>query len=139
MRKSKFIILIGFSVVSIIMASLFFTYNHKTGDEAFNPENIYKTWKVQKFYRNGKLVINDAKYSKLRLKVNKDGTAEWIRDGHSLPISFKITPDGSQIIIDDGYTIEDVETIFELTSEKFRFGKRNAITHYEYVMIPVEF
>ncbi|WMJ75188.1 hypothetical protein RCC89_18755 [Cytophagaceae bacterium ABcell3] len=139
MQKTRYIILICFSLVSIFMASLFFTYNLDSKKQAFDTENLYQTWQIKKFYKNGKLVLNDPKYDNLRLKINRDGTAQWIREGESLYISFEVTPDGSQIIIDDGYTIENIETIFELSKEKFRFGKRNAITHYEYVMVPLDF
>ena len=35
-----------------------------------------------------------------------------------------------------GATIDDIETIYELKKDKLRFGKRNVMAHYEYVMVP---
>ena len=135
----KFVIIAAFAIATIAMGSMFFFYNNYPADSSHNnPAYIYNTWKVEKFYRNGKLVLDNNKYSTLLFRVNKNGTAEWIKPDRTLPISFKITPDGTQIITDNGFSIEDIETIFELKKERFRFGKRNIISHYEYVMVPAD-
>jgi len=134
----KFIMIIAFGLATIAMGSMFFFYNNETDSGHNNPEFIYNTWKVEKFYRNGKLVLDNNKYKTLLFRVNRNGTAEWIKPDRTLPISFKITPDGTQIITDNGFSIEDIETIFELTKNRFRFGKKNIISHYEYVMVPAK-
>lgn len=106
------------------------------GKKGFNPNHIYQTWKLEKLYNNGK-VVEGEKYEHLRLKFNRDGTAEWIKLGNSQKIKFAIKEDGSQIVIDNGYTLEDIETVFELSETRLRFGKRNILSKYEYVMVPV--
>ena len=135
----KFIVIVAFTLATVAMGSMFFFYTTTPIDSAHNnPDFVYNTWKVDKFYKNGKLVIDNNKYSTLLFRVNRNGTAEWVKPDRTLPISFKITPDGTQIITDNGFSIEDIETIFELTKTRFRFGKRNIISHYEYVMVPAE-
>ncbi|HEY8400192.1 MAG TPA: hypothetical protein VIK89_02965 [Cytophagaceae bacterium] len=137
--RLRIAIIFGFLVVAALMASMFFTYTNSQEKAINNPEAIYKTWKVVKFYKNGRLVLNDQKYQDLKFRVNKNGTAEWVRpDGSTLLLSFRITEDGSQIIFDDGFSVEDIETIFELHEKKFRFGKRNIASQYEYVLVPIE-
>ncbi len=135
----RFIIIMAFALATIAMGSMFFFYDNSPINSAHNnPEYIYNTWKVEKFYKNGKLVLDNSKYNLLLFRVNKNGTAEWIKPDRTLPISFKITPDGTQIITDNGFSIEDIETIFELKKDRFRFGKRNIVAHYEYVMVPAD-
>ena len=114
----------------------FFFLGYQPPEEIPDREDIFKTWKLEKLYKNGKLVNDPQKFSNLKLKVNRNGTAEWIRPGNKLTINFKVNEDASQIIIDDGYTIEDIETIFELKPHKLRFGKRNIASRYEYIMVP---
>lgn len=129
-----FFIAVGF--VSLLMISFLWIGNEDKSNKGFNQELVYRTWKIKKLYQNGKSIEDDPKFTSLKLKVNRDGTAEWIRPGQKLVISFKLINEATQIILDDGYTVEDIETVFELTEDKFRFGKKNIATRYEYVMIP---
>jgi protoheme ferro-lyase len=124
--------------MSLITGTLFFAFNTGSEPSISNKEYIFNTWKVQKFYKNGKLVINNKRFDNLQLRVNKNGTADWIRPDGKLTLAFRVSPDGTQIFTDDGFSIEDIETIFELKKDRLRFGKRNIIAQYEYVMIPAE-
>lgn len=130
------LILLAIGFVAILMISFFWIGYEEKPKKGFHQDYVYKTWKLKKLYQNGKSVEREPKFSNLKLKVNRDGTAEWIRPDSRLTMSFKVINDGTQIIIDDGYTLEDIETIFELSEEKFRFGKRNIASKYEYIMIP---
>ena len=137
-QQYKFIVIIAFALATVAMGSMFFFYTTTPADSSHNnPEFIYNTWKVDKFYKNGKLVIDNNK-SMLLFRLKRNGTGEWVKPDRTLPISFKVSPDGTQFITDNGFSVEDVETIFELTKDRFRFGKRNIIAHYEYVMVPAK-
>lgn len=130
-------LLVSFLLLTALMLSfLIFDY---TGEarKGFDPDLIYKTWKVEKLYNNDK-VIDAEKYKNTRLKFNRDGTAEWIKLGNSQKLKFAIKEDGTQILMDNGYTLEDIETVFELTEDRLRFGKHNILSKYEYIMVPVE-
>lgn len=133
--KHVFLIFIGF--LTIVMLSFFFL-GYQPPEELPDRENIYKTWKLETLYKNGKPIRDSKKFANLKLKINRNGTAEWIRPGNKLTINFKVNEDASQIVIDDGYTVEDIETIFELKPNKLRFGKRNIASRYEYVLVPAE-
>ena len=106
---------------------------------SINIKNIYNTWKIVKYYKNGKLVVNNGKYQNLRFRVNPDGTADWIKEGYESNFPFSISQDGSQLIANNGGSIENVETIYELSENRLRFGKRNILSHYEYVMVPYNY
>jgi hypothetical protein len=136
--RYRFVILTSVIVMSLITGTLFFAFNTGTETSISSKDYIFNTWKVQKFYKNGKLVINNKRFENLQLRVNKNGTADWIRPDGKLTLSFRISPDGTQIFTDDGFSIEDIETIFELKKDRLRFGKRNIIAQYEYVMVPAE-
>ena len=136
--RYRFVILASVIVMSLVTGMLFFAFNTGNESSISNKEYIFNTWKVQKFYKNGKLVINNKRFENLQLRVNKNGTADWIRPEGKLTLSFRISPDGTQIFTDDGFSIEDIETIFELKKDRLRFGKRNIIAQYEYVMVPAE-
>ncbi|MFL5728981.1 MAG: hypothetical protein ACJ75J_05775 [Cytophagaceae bacterium] len=136
--RYRFVILASVVVMSLITGTLFFAFNSGNESAISNKDYIYNTWKVQKFYQNGKLVINNKKYKDRLLRVNKNGTAEWLSEGGKLTLSFRISADGSQIFLDNGFSVEDIETIFELKKDRLRFGKRNIIAQYEYVMVPAE-
>ncbi len=136
--KYRFFIFSSLLLFVLLTAALIFTLTATNKKGVNNPDFIYKTWKVQKFYQNGKLVINSKKFSELKLKVNHDGTAEWIRPDGKQVLVFKVNNDATQIYTDTQTNIEDIETIFELKKEKLRFGKRNIISHYEYVLVPEE-
>jgi hypothetical protein len=122
----------------MIAGTLFFAFNPEKNTSGNQTEYIYNTWKVHKFYKNGKLVINNKRFENLKLRVNRNGTADWIRPEGKLTLSFRINKDGTQIYTDDGFSIEDIESVFELNQDKLRFGKRNIISHYEYVMVPAD-
>jgi hypothetical protein len=137
--RYRFVILASVIVMSLITGTLFFAFNSGNESSINNKEYIFNTWKVQKFYQNGKLVVNNKRFENLQLRINKNGTADWLRpDGKQLTLSFRISPDATQIFTDDGFSIEDIETIFELKKDRLRFGKRNIIAQYEYVMVPAE-
>jgi hypothetical protein len=136
--KYRFVVLSSFIIMIMITGTLFLAFNPQKSSSINEPEYIYNTWKVHKFYKNGKLVINNKRFEDLKLRVNKNGTADWIRPSGKLTLAFRINKDGTQIFTDDGFSIEDIETIFELKQDKLRFGKRNIISHYEYVMVPAE-
>lgn len=136
--KYKYLLLIVLVVTAIITISLAVTFNPQKDASVINPDFIYNTWKVEKIYKNGKLVINSTRYKDLYLQINHDGTAEWIKGSDRLKLSFVISPDGSQIIMDDGMRMEEVETVFELRPKVLRFGKRTINSHYEYVMTAVD-
>jgi hypothetical protein len=136
--RSKHLITIVIFFVCVVMLSFFLLGFDENPSKGFNIEHAYKTWSLKKLYQNGKSIENDEKFANLRLKINKDGTAEWIRPENALKMSFKFINDGTQIIIDDGYTLESIETVFELSSNKLRFGKKNVASQYEYVMIPAD-
>jgi protoheme ferro-lyase len=132
------VILASVVVMSLVTGTLFFAFNTDSDSSIVNKEYIFNTWKVQKFYKNGKLVVNNKRFDELQLRINKNGTADWIRPDGKLTLSFRISPDATQIFTDDGFSIEDIETIFELKKDRLRFGKRNIIAQYEYVMVPAE-
>jgi hypothetical protein len=136
--KYRFVILSSFIIMTMITGTLFFAFNPQKSSSINQADYIYNTWKVHKFYKNGKLVINNKRFENLKLRVNRNGTADWIRPEGKLTLSFRISKDGTQIFTDDGFSIEDIESVFELKQDKFRFGKRNIISHYEYVMVPVD-
>lgn len=129
-----FFISLGF--ISLLMISFLWIGYEDKSYRGFNQDHVYQTWRIKKLYQNGKAIEDDPKFADLKLKVNRDGTAEWIRPGQKLVISFRLINEATQIILDDGYTIEDIETVFELTENRFRFGKKNIATRYEYVMVP---
>lgn len=136
--KYRYLFLIVLVVSAIITISVTVTLNSNKENVTINPDFIYNTWKVEKLYKNGKLVINSSKYRNLFFQVNRDGTAEWIKDDKRIKVSFIISPDGRQIIMDDGLTLEKVETVFELKPNVLRFGKRTINEDYEYVMTAVD-
>lgn len=134
--KYKFPLLTAVAVIAVIALSFIISFRPQQDNKIINPDLIYNTWKVEKLYKNGKLVINSKKYEDLFFQVNRNGSAEWIKGNKRLTLQFILSPDGTQIIFDDGMRIEDVETIFELGPATLRFGKKG-INSYEYVFIPV--
>lgn len=136
--RPKHLIAFVIFFVCVVMLSFFWMGFEENPSKGFNLDYAYKTWSLKKLYQNGKSIENDEKFANLRLRINKDGTAEWIRPEKTLKMSFRFVNDGTQIIIDDGYTLENIETVFELSSNKLRFGKKNVVSQYEYVMIPAK-
>jgi len=139
--KVRITLFVLFGLLSILISSVYFTYNipKHLNPEEVNLQNIYNTWKIVKYYKNGKLVVNNRKYETLRFRVNTNGTADWIKEGYESNFPFTITKDGSQLIANNGGSIENVETIYELSENRLRFGKRNIQSHYEYVMVPFDY
>jgi hypothetical protein len=135
--KYRYLLLIILVVSAIITISFAVTFSPQKEGVTINPNFIYNTWKVEKLYKNGKLVINSNKYNDLFFQVNRDGSAEWIKGTQRMKLSFIISPDGTQIITDDGMRIEQVETVFELRPTLLRFGKRTINSDYEYVLTAV--
>lgn len=132
----RIVILIIVLLIIFISFGIFFsidTGNH-TSDK--NKDNFYKTWKVLRFYQNGKLVVNDQKFKNLRIRFDRDSTAEWIRPNSIQKFKSWITDDCSQIIKMEDEIIPDVDFVYEINKDRLRFGKRNVMTHYEYVLIP---
>jgi hypothetical protein len=139
--KLRFTLFFTFILFSLMVSSIYFTYNvpKRIDPNEVELKNIYNTWKIVKYYKNGKLVVNNKKFQNLRFRVNQDGTADWIKEGYESNFPFVITKDGSQLIANNGGAIENVETIYELSQNRLRFGKRNIMSHYEYVMVPYNF
>jgi hypothetical protein len=136
--KYKYLLLIVLVVSTIIAISITITFKPANERVIINPEFIYNTWKVEKLYKNGKLVINSNKYHNLFFQVNRDGSGEWNKGDTKIKFNIVISPDGSQLIVDDGIRIEEVETVFELRPTVLRFGKSNINAHYEYVLTAVD-
>lgn len=114
------------------------TFSFYEGNNEIQDKNkIYKTWKVDKYFLNGKLVVN-SKYSDMLLKVNKDGTAFWISGDQYTTVSFRISEDARTVLTGSGLQPEERQEVFELRDDKFRFGKTSGISRFEYVMEPVE-
>ena len=139
--KIRYTLFFTFVALSLLVSSVYFTYNipKRTSTSEVKLDNIYNTWKIVKYYKNGKLVVNSNRFQTLRFRINADGTADWIKEGRESNIPFSITKDGSQLIANNGGGIENVETIYELSENRLRFGKRNILSHYEYVMVPYNF
>jgi hypothetical protein len=133
--RFRYLFLLCFFMFAALIVVYFTTHGEGQSNSRLvtNPDFIYNTWKIEKLYKNGKLVVNSNKYKDLYLQINKNGTAEWIKGNNRLKFNFIITPDGNQIIFDDGLRIEEIETVFELRQNVLRFGKKNINSHYEYV------
>jgi hypothetical protein len=104
--RNRFPIILGGVVLLVILIAFAITIRSFRDKPITNPHFIYNTWKIEKLYKNGKLVINGTKYHNLFLQVNKDGTAEWFKENKRLKVHFSVTRDGTQIIFDDGLRIE---------------------------------
>ncbi|MFN8416510.1 MAG: hypothetical protein U0U66_09270 [Cytophagaceae bacterium] len=99
-------------------------------------DQIYKTWKVIRYYKNGKLVLNDEKFKDASFQVGKDSNSAWYYSNYSMPIKVWISNDGKSLYSQLGEQDEVVENIYELTSTRLRFGKRTVAAHYEFVLEP---
>jgi hypothetical protein len=97
-------------------------------------DQIYKTWKVIRYYKNGKLVINDEKFKDASFQVGKDSNSAWYYANYSMPIKVWISNDGKFLYSQLGEQDEVVENIYELTESRLRFGKRTVAAHYEFVL-----
>lgn len=129
-----FLIILLFSL--FLSVGTFFSLDTGDSNSTIHKEYFYKTWKVKRFYQNGKLVVNDKKFEDLLFKINKDSTAEWIRPDNVLEMRLWVSEDGSKLIKEDDESMKDIDIIYEIKENKLRFGKRTIESHYEYVLIP---
>ncbi|WP_299247847.1 hypothetical protein [uncultured Cytophaga sp.] len=129
-----FLIILLFSL--FLSVGIFFSLDTGDSNSTIHKEYFYKTWKVKRFYQNGKLVVNDKKFEDLLFKINKDSTAEWIRPDNVLEMRLWVSEDGSKLIKEDDESMKDIDIIYEIKENKLRFGKRTIESHYEYVLIP---
>lgn len=132
----RIIFLIAFLFLLFFTVAVFFTIDMGSSQSDNKKKNFYRTWKVLRFYQNGKLVVNDKKFEQLRFRINDDSTAEWIRPNNTIKIRAWVTADGSQIIKEDEEFMTDIDNVYEIREDKLRFGKRTLESHYEYVMVP---
>lgn len=134
--RIRILLLIGFLFLLFLSIGVFFSIDTGNSKSDKNRDNFYQTWKVLRFYQNGKLVVNDKKFEHLRFRINKDSTAEWIRADNVIKLRAWINEDASKLVKVDDELIEDIDAIYEIKKDKFRFGKRTVESHYEYVMVP---
>ncbi len=132
----RIIFLISFLFLLFFTVAVFFTIDMGNSHSDSNRKNFYRTWKVLRFYQNGKLVVNDKKFEELRFKINDDSTAEWIRPNGTITLRAWVNAEGNQIIKEDEEFLTDIDYVYEIQENKLRFGKRTLESHYEYVMVP---
>ncbi len=135
--KIRYVLVLSFLLMSLIVSSFYYTFNTNpaVAKTDTNLENIYNTWKVLKYYENGKLIVNNNRFENLRLRINKDGTADWIKDGYESSIEFSLTKQDDNIYANK-HSLEGKETIYEIKNDRLRFGRRDQMAHYEYIMVP---
>ena len=134
--RFKIVILITLLFLLFFSIGVFFSLDTGTSNTTINKKHFYKTWKVQRFYKNGKLVVNDKKFDGLRFRINKDSSAEWLRPENTLNLRMWISEDGSKLIKEDEESMEEIDVVYEISENKLRFGKRTVEAHYEYVLVP---
>ena len=134
--RFRIVFLISLLFLLFFSIGVFFSIDTGTSHTTINKDHFYKTWKVLRFYQNGKLVVNDKKFENLRLRINKDSSAEWIRPENSLKIHLWVSEDGSKLIKEDDEAMQEIDMVYEIEQNKLRFGKRTVQSHYEYVLIP---
>lgn len=136
MLRFRILILIALIFLLFFSVGVFFSLDTGKSSEQINKDLFYKTWKVQRFYQNGKLVVNDKKFENLRFRINKDSTGEWIRPDNTLTLNIWVSEDGSKLIKEDDESMKDIDIVYEISEDKLRFGKRTVESHYEYVLVP---
>jgi hypothetical protein len=134
--RFRILFLIVLLFLLFFSVGVFFTLDTGDSNSSMNKEYFYKTWKVKRFYQNGKLVVNDKKFENLLFKINIDSTAEWIRPDNVLKMRIWVSADGSKLIKEDDESMKDIDIVYEIKKDKLRFGKRTVESHYEYVLIP---
>ncbi|MCS6823952.1 MAG: hypothetical protein NZ529_06620 [Cytophagaceae bacterium] len=137
--RHRYLIFALYLIITLFVCSVYFLVNAPQRTTDIDINNIYNTWKIVKYYENGKLVVNDKRFETRRFRINRDGTADWINNGNETHISFIIYQDGRHLMAGTGDSKEHSEIIYELTENKLRFGKRNIRSHYEYVMVPYNY
>jgi hypothetical protein len=124
----------------VFISSFYFIYNISSKPKSTDISNIYNTWKIVRYYKNGKLVLDNRKNEYRRFVVYPNGTYKWVNpDVDPDPQPCEISKDGTQLIFENGGTIENIQTIYELSPNRLRFGQRNILSHYEYVMVPYNY
>jgi hypothetical protein len=134
--RFRIVLLIVLLFLLFFSIGVFFSLDTGTSHSAINKQHFYKTWKVLRFYQNGKLVVNDKKFEDLRFRLNKDSTADWIRPDNTLTLRIWVSEDGSKLIKEDDESLKDIDVVYEIKEDKLRFGKRTVEAHYEYVLVP---
>jgi hypothetical protein len=134
--RFRILFLIVLLFLLFFSVGVFFTSDTGDSNSTIHKEYFYKTWKVKRFYQNGKLVVNDKKFENLLFKINKDSTAEWIRPDNVLKMHIWVSDDGSKLIKQEDESLKDIDIVYEIKEDKLRFGKRTVESHYEYVFIP---
>ena len=134
--RFKIVILIALLFLLFFSIGVFFSLDTGTSNAVINKEHFYKTWKVLRFYQNGKMLVNDKKFEYLRLRINKDSSAEWLRPDNTLSMRIWVSEDGSKLIKEDDESLKDIDVVYEIKEDKLRFGKHTVESHYEYVLVP---
>ena len=134
--RLRIVLLIALLFLLFFSIGVFFSLDTGTSHTSINKEHFYKTWKVLRFYQNGKLVVNDKKFENLRFRINKDSSAEWIRPDNILAMNIWVSEDGSKLIKEEDESLKDIDVVYEIKEDKLRFGKRTVESHYEYVLVP---
>lgn len=134
--RFRIILLISLLFLLFFSIGIFFSLDTGTSNTLINKEHFYKTWKVLRFYQNGKLVVNDKKFENLRLRINKDSSADWIRPENTLTTHTWVSEDGSKLIKEDEESLKEIDVVYEIKEDRLRFGKRTVHAHYEYVLVP---
>ncbi|MCU0416286.1 MAG: hypothetical protein MUE33_03780 [Cytophagaceae bacterium] len=134
--KVRILILVGCLLFLFGLVATLFALDAGNQNGAREKNTIYQSWKVRRYYKNGKLVIQDEKFSAAEFQIKKDSNAAWLFPNHSMPLKVWISSDGKYLFSQLGEQIPQQETIYELTEDRLRFGKRTVSAHYEFVMEP---
>lgn len=134
--RFRIVLLLVLLFLLFFSIGVFFSLDTGTSNTSINKEHFYKTWKVLRFYQNGKLLVNDRKFENLRFRINKDSSAEWIRPENTLKLKIWVSEDGSKLIKENDESLKDIDVVYEINVDKLRFGKRTVESHYEYVLVP---
>jgi len=134
--NDTFLYITGGICVAVVLVLLLITGKNNQHTTPIIPEQLHKSWKVVAFYQNGKQVVNSP-YEDVKFIVNKDGTAQWYTPAKTISTSVYLSNDNSQLILDNGITEPEHFDLMELNTHKLRFGRRNIVDHYSYVMVPV--
>jgi len=134
--RFRIVLLIGLLFLLFFSIGVFFSLDTGTSHAFINKEHFYKTWKVLRFYQNGKMIVNDKKFENLRFRINRDSSAEWLRPDNTLSMRIWVSEDGSKLIKEDDESLKDIDVVYEIKEDKLRFGKRTVESHYEYVLVP---
>lgn len=132
--KARILLLVVFLLSVFLVVAFLFALDAGNQNAEKQKNEIYKTWNVVRYYKNGKLVINDEKFTNASFQVGKDSNSAWYYSNYSMPIKVWISNDGKFLYSQLGEQDEVVENIYELTESRLRFGKRTVVAHYEFVL-----